>query len=129
MCAVECSISITGRCRQFWFLPPRRSPWDTLAVLPDASHGYEVQSEIADIGDGSARHQPSHQVKRASFDLVQLEIALIMSKNGETQTSPFTKPFQIRRRAVAEPAVELGGVFELLATDAGDGEVAGGEAW
>ena len=39
--------------------------------------------------------------------------------------SPLAQPFEIRGGAVAEPAVELGGIFELLATEAGDGEVAG----
>ena len=38
---------------------------------------------------------------------------------------PAAKRFDMLRRAVAEPTVELGGVLELLATEAGDGEVAG----
>ena len=37
--------------------------------------------------------------------------------------SPLAQSFEIGGGAVAEPAVELGRVFELLAAEAGDGDV------
>ncbi len=42
-----------------------------------------------------------------------------------TDDSPFAEGFQIGGGAVAEPTVELGGVFELLTTEAGNGDVTG----
>lgn len=43
--------------------------------------------------------------------------------------SPFAQFFQIRGGAVAQPAVELGWVLELLSAEAGDGGVAGIDGW
>lgn len=40
---------------------------------------------------------------------------------------PGAEAFEVGGGAIAEPAVELGGVFELLAAAAGDGDEAGGE--
>ena len=58
------------------------------------------------------------------------KLASVECRNGRLLVTPSAEIFQIGSRAITQPAIELGGIFELLATEARHGEVAsldGGE--